>query len=101
MRLSTGPAYPILVHSRCTSSNHVVSASCISRPRSPASPFPVHLCCRPQVVGVDNTVARYHPAKPLVAHVTPFAERVTREMEAEQAVVALRERMAAAGGAAR
>ncbi len=53
------------------------------------------------MVGVDNTVARYHPAKPLVAHVTPFAERVTREMEAEQAVVALRERMAAAGGAAR
>lgn len=66
----------------------------------PARPVGRFVLDSGKVVGVDNTVARYHPAKVVVPHLTPFAERVTREMEAEQAVVALRERMAAAGGAA-
>ncbi|KXZ54326.1 hypothetical protein GPECTOR_5g41 [Gonium pectorale] len=36
-----------------------------------------------KVVGVANTIHRYHEAKPVTARETPFNVRVLREMEIE------------------
>eukprot|EP00195_Chlamydomonas_chlamydogama_P015336 CAMPEP_0202894926 /NCGR_PEP_ID=MMETSP1392-20130828/4227_1 /ASSEMBLY_ACC=CAM_ASM_000868 /TAXON_ID=225041 /ORGANISM="Chlamydomonas chlamydogama, Strain SAG 11-48b" /LENGTH=166 /DNA_ID=CAMNT_0049579773 /DNA_START=18 /DNA_END=518 /DNA_ORIENTATION=- len=40
-------------------------------------------------VGVDNTVARYHPSKPVVVHMTPFECRVANAIERERTAAEL------------